>query len=570
MEKETVTRTKSKGILRKIVRRTMVLSTVVYLVYLFSSHLSQKTDSVFTPLTSDSCPSTEPLVPAFNHSLDTILHDPVYKRLSIKRLSDSVKIPTVVQDTNPDPKEDIDFYKHFFELHDYLKETFPRVHEHLKLEKVNEVGLLYTWEGSDESLKPLLFMAHQDVVPVNNETLDQWTFPPFEGQYDSENDFVWGRGSNDCKNLLIAQFEAVEKLLEDGFKPKRTVLFSHGFDEEAGGEWGAFYLAKHIEKKYGKDGIYAIIDEGEGLVEIDQNTYIAAPINAEKGYVDVLVTVNGKGGHSSVPPDHTTIGVAAKLISLLEFYTSPFQMTLDNPLYGTLNCAAEHSTKMDSAFRRTIRAAKKCKFALWRLTKMISEIPMMRDLIRTTTAVDIINGGVKANALPETTSFLVNHRIDLHSTIEDTVQKDIRQILKVAKKFGYGVTRENKEVILEKTTLGYIDISIRKGLEPAPRSPSSGAEWDLLAGTVTDLFQNRVFKEQQSSVYVTTGLFSGNTDTKHYWSLSNNIYRFIGSIIDPKLAETLHSINEHVDMPGHLSAIGFIYEYILNVDHYGN
>lgn len=550
------------GTLQKLVLLGCVLLYAVYSLY--------KPVENFNTSSSDDCTPFTPLEPKFNHSLDTILHDSEYKRHSIKRLSDAVKIPTVVQDINPDPQEDIHFYRHFFELHDYLEKTFPRVHKHLTLEKVNEVGLLYTWEGSNKELGPLLFMAHQDVVPVNEDTLDQWSFPPFDGHYDDKNDFVWGRGSNDCKNLLIAQLEAVEKLLEDGFQPTRTVLFSHGFDEEASGQWGAAYLAKHIEKRYGKDSIFAIIDEGEGLIEIDDKTYIATPINAEKGYVDVEITIHGKGGHSSVPPDHTTIGIAGMLISLIEGNTAPFKMTLDNPLYGTLTCAAEHSTRMDSAMRRMIKAAKKCKFALWRLTNMISHIPMLRDLIRTTTAIDIIHGGVKANALPETTSFLVNHRIDLHSNIEETVQSDVVQVLKIAKKYGYGVTRESTQVLLNKTELGYIDVSVQKGLEPAPRSPSTGKVWDLLAGTVTDLFQNRVFKDNDTSVYVTTGLFSGNTDTKHYWSLSKNIYRFIGSIIDPKLTETLHSINEHVDMPGHLSAIAFVYEFIINADNYGN
>lgn len=79
-----------------------------------------------------------------------------------------------------------------FMNYDYFEKTFPNIHKHLKLEKVNELGLLYTWEGSDPDLKPLLLMAHQDVVPVNNETLSSWKFPPFSGHYDPETDFVWG------------------------------------------------------------------------------------------------------------------------------------------------------------------------------------------------------------------------------------------------------------------------------------------------------------------------------------------------------------------------------------------
>jgi Gly-Xaa carboxypeptidase len=58
----------------------------------------------------------------------------------------------------------------------YLLDTFPLVHEKLKLDKVNTHGLVYTWVGSDESLKPVLLMAHQDTVPVNMATIADWTY----------------------------------------------------------------------------------------------------------------------------------------------------------------------------------------------------------------------------------------------------------------------------------------------------------------------------------------------------------------------------------------------------------
>ncbi|UWX55152.1 hypothetical protein NYZ99_00475 [Maribacter litopenaei] len=52
----------------------------------------------------------------------------------------------------------------FFGFHQFLEETFPRVHEKLYLEKINTYSLLYTWQGSDLSKKPLILMSHQDVV----------------------------------------------------------------------------------------------------------------------------------------------------------------------------------------------------------------------------------------------------------------------------------------------------------------------------------------------------------------------------------------------------------------------
>lgn len=512
------------------------------------------------------CGQNAPISPSFNRSIDLILHDAEFKKNSIDKLSRAVQIPTEIQDVNPEPAEDPEYYKYFYEFHDYLKKTFPLVHQHLKLEKVNEIGLFFTWEGSEIDLKPLLFMAHQDVVPVNNKTWDSWEYPPFSGHYDEENDFIWGRGASDCKNLLIAELEAVEQLLKDDYKPKRTVLLSFGFDEESSGPLGAKNLAAYIEDRYGKDSIFSIIDEGGGLLAIDENTYIAAPINAEKGYVDVLITVNGHGGHSSVPPDHTTIGVAADLITVLEAHPFDFDFETDSPIYGALTCIAEHSDKVPKSLRKTILGASRNAKDKAALTKYLSNDHRFRDLIRTTRAIDIVSGGIKANALPEVTTFLVNHRIDIHSSVKETVSTDLHYAKKIAKKYGYGL-KNQEEVLIPETDLGYIHVFVGKSLEPAPVSPTSGPVWDLIAGTIQDVFKNGVFaKQPDADVYVTTILMSGNTDTRYYWNLSKNIYRFAASIIDPSTIKTIHSVNEHASVGGHLSTIAFIYEYIVNVN----
>lgn len=75
-----------------------------------------------------------------------------------------------------------------------------------------------------------MLMSHIDVVPVEQATLSRWTHPPFSGHFDGE--FVWGRGASDDKTLVIAQYEALSDLLEKGWKPERTVILAHGFDEE--------------------------------------------------------------------------------------------------------------------------------------------------------------------------------------------------------------------------------------------------------------------------------------------------------------------------------------------------
>ena len=69
----------------------------------------------------------------------------------------------------------------FLELHRYLERTYPRAHRVMKKEVVSGLSLLYTWQGTDPSLKPLLFMSHLDVVPAEKSDGEGWTHPPFSG-----------------------------------------------------------------------------------------------------------------------------------------------------------------------------------------------------------------------------------------------------------------------------------------------------------------------------------------------------------------------------------------------------
>jgi len=185
-----------------------------------------------------------------------------FKNASIVRHSGAVKIDTSSFD-NMGPVGEDKRWDNRYGFHDYLEATFPRMHKDLKLEKVNTFGLLYTWQGSDESLKPLVLMAHQDVVPVPASTVDAWTHPPFSGHFDGK--FIWGRGSSDCKNQLIAEMEVIELLLDAGYKPKRTIVLSFGFDEEISGREGAGSLAPFLIDRYGENGVAAVVDEGAGF-----------------------------------------------------------------------------------------------------------------------------------------------------------------------------------------------------------------------------------------------------------------------------------------------------------------
>jgi len=133
----------------------------------------------------------------------------------------------------------------FHRLQKYLVEFYPLVHRALDRDVVNGLSLLYRWPGSDPSLEPLLLLAHQDVVAAEDESA--WILPPFGGTV-SEN-AVWGRGAIDAKGPLIAIFESVERLLGEGYRPRRDIYLAFGHDEEVGGMEGAAAIGELLASR---------------------------------------------------------------------------------------------------------------------------------------------------------------------------------------------------------------------------------------------------------------------------------------------------------------------------------
>lgn len=530
------------------------------------------------------------------------------RNLLATRLSKAVQIDTTVGDEWPDPNEVPEQWQAFPPFAEWLKSEFPRVHEKLDLEKVHQHGLLYTWKGSDDSLKPLLMMAHQDVVPVNQGTLDQWRYPPFEGFIDEKTDTVWGRGSTDCKAWLVSLLSSVEDLLAKEWLPKRTILFSFGFDEESGGKQGAGYLAKRIEEIWGRDSIAMIIDEGNPTIaasdEMGPGIDIAMPGIAEKGSVDVEVTVESTGGHSSQAGAHTSIGLLARVVAQLEDKRDLLdeskiggpqlqflQCIRDGPrIPGALRSALkdlewasktsfEHlsafstfSSVLPNTFTTTILAAvnswsdrgrqRRIRRARERVVHAMP--PSLQTQFITTTAVDIIHGGVKFNALPESASAWVDHRIAITSNFAELKQHYVDVLSSVAEKYNMEMHAFGQHVLNASSPGGASKLTIKEArgaLEPAPWTPLEGEEakpWKLFSQLVRSVWVS----EDGEPVRVTPSIMQGNTDTRYYHNLTHNIIRFGPSSIRPDKTGLgaltgVHTVNEHYPIQGLADSTNF-------------
>lgn len=538
------------------------LSLLSILAYTLYSHLSSGNQTLEIPPNPYS--NIKPLRPSDPNKAKFIYTDQEFAKKSLETYTGIVKIPTEVYDFTERPEIDLSGWEPFLELHKYLEKTFPLVHEHLKVEKVNKLGLIVTYEGSDPKLEPLLLTAHQDVVPVDNETLDRWTYPPYSAHFDGT--YVWGRGAADTKNLFSGILETFEELLKDGFKPKRTIVFASGYDEEAIGRYdGALSLNNFLEERYGHKSFYALVDEGGSLSKVG-GSWVAAPSIGEKGYLDIYIHLYVPGGHSSIPPDHTSIGIVGELTSLIEANPYPSVLTPENPILDLLRTVAEADSDLDPSTRHDYIHAKFDEGARKRTLERLSKDKGTKYLVRTSQAIDIIQAGVKINALPEVLTLGINHRISLELTAQEVIDNVIGHVKKIATKFDLGFTVNDNKTILETTENGHFDISWVQALDPSPLSTTNDKTWDVFASSIKHIFDDVVFNESGETISVSPFLTGGYTDARRYWPLTDHVFRFIAST--GSQPSNAHAINENFEFDNHLKTIAFLYDYILNINEH--
>ncbi|PCJ61211.1 MAG: hypothetical protein COA73_07660 [Candidatus Hydrogenedentota bacterium] len=434
-----------------------------------------------------------------------------------ERLAASIRFKTVSHmnpaDGDPEP---------FRQLHAYLAKTFPRVHQTMALETVNELSLLYRWDGTDSELGPVILCAHQDVVPVAPGTDDAWNFDAYAGKIDGG--FVWGRGALDNKGNMMAQLEAAERLLENGYEPKRTVYFSFGHDEEVGGKNGAQAIVALLKER----GVHAemVLDEGGAVVEgalpgLDRP--LATLGIAEKGYMSVELIVEAEGGHSSQPPKETAIGILSHAVYNVE----------SNPLPGGLAGSAQ--LLLETAGPEMGLTMRVLLANLWITSPLVESqlggSPLMNAFMRTTTAPTIFEAGVKDNVLPAYARAVINFRIIPGETTE-SVLEHVRRVV------------NDERVSIE---------PLEWTSNPSAVSPTDGWAYEILETTVREIIPDAV---------VSPFLVLAGTDARHYEPVAENIYRFAPFQIDSSELAGIHGINERIAVPVYANMIRFYHRLL--------
>ena len=412
----------------------------------------------------------------------------------------------------------------FQALHAHLQARYPKLHAALKREVVAGLSLLYTWPGSDPSAKPILLMAHQDVVPIAPGTEKDWQVEPFAGTL--KDGFVWGRGSWDDKANLIAQMEAVEMLVASGFKPRRTIYLAFGADEEVGGLRGAKAMAALLAER--KVQLDFVIDEGLLITEgvMPGLKPPAALIGvAEKGYMSVQLEATATPGHSSMPPPpgQSAIAMMSAALKQLDDHQLPAGITgVAQEMFATV--APEMS-----GFGRVALSN------LWLfgplVQKQLEGGASTNAMLRTTTALTIVNAGNKDNVLPGRAEATVNYRL---------LPGDSQA----------GVLAHVKQTVANER----IGIKVLPGAtEPSKVAPTSSDSYKLIERTVRELFPGTL---------VAPGLMIGGTDSQHFGQVSDHIYKFSPVRARAEDLPRFHGTNERISTSNQAELIRFYHRLL--------
>lgn len=415
---------------------------------------------------------------------------------AVESLRTLVRFPTVSY--RPPMKED---EAAFEGLVNALPTLFPRVFEACTFTRLPDRALLFRWKGREEG-DPSVMMAHYDVVPVVE---DGWEKPPFEGIL--EDGVLWGRGTLDTKVTMNSALFAANTLIDEGFVPEKDIYFAFSGGEEINGPG-----AKHIVEWFRAQGIHPalVLDEGGAVVnDVFPGVKEACGMIGigEKGMLDAVYRVKSLGGHASAPKADTPVSLLSKVCARVVKH--PFKMRISPAAAQMFDTLARRS----NFFYRMIFAN------LWLFSPLLDLIGKktggeMNALMRTTVAFTQMKGSDAPNVIPPEAHIVSNIRLNPGDTVESALEY---------------LRRAAKDERAE--------ISALYSANPSPTSPVNCDAYRKVADAVADTWEGTV---------VTPYLMMQCSDSRHYATLAENVYRFSSLDMTAEERRSIHGHNERI------------------------
>lgn len=279
-----------------------------------------------------------------------------------------------------------------------------------------EGGLVAVYPGTSKTLKPILAIAHIDVVEAKRDDWDRDPFTLFE-----EGGYFYGRGTADNKAMAAMLVDTLMRFQRTGYKPGRTVKIALTCGEETNGAFnGVEWLAAN--KRDLIDAEFALNEGGGGTSDGKGKVVEQAMQIGEKTFATYRLETRNPGGHSSVPrPDNAIYQLAHALIRI-EAHKFPIEMSDTTRTYfreaGTGRKDKIGAAMVALATDPSNEAAE----------AIVNKDPFLHSNLRTTCVATMLDGGHARNALPQRAGAYVNCRIFPGHSVE-TIRTELTRIV---------------------------------------------------------------------------------------------------------------------------------------------
>lgn len=426
-----------------------------------------------------------------------------------QQLSKLIQMETISSDHQPDKTK-------FYEFQKLLQQMFPCLYSQCLAEDFHGSFLL-RWPGTGDT-EPIMLMNHHDVV----EAPGAWKYPPFAGEIADKK--LWGRGTLDTKSGLWAMLCAANELAESGYTPKRDVYFMSTCNEETDGS-GAEEISRTLADR--KVHFYMVLDEGGMILHEPiagaNGTYAMVGLG-EKGCVDLKFIARSSGGHASTPGKNTPLVRLGKFMAAVD----------ESDIFK-----ADISPVIAQMYKRISRSMKHpMRFILGHpglfkpvLCKVIPSLsPAAGAMLKTTIAFTMADGSAGFNVLPQEAWVIGNMRFSHHQGEKDSIYA----IKKLAQKF------DIETVVLE------------------PGFTSTLSDYHSQAFAMIE----KAICEVLPGVIPTPYVMNGASDCRYMSRVSENCFRFTPFQISEKQMDSVHGLNENIDIKALAPAVDF-YKYII-------
>jgi len=373
--------------------------------------------------------------------------------------------------------------------------------------------LIVRYRGTGNGAKPILLMAHMDVVTARRE---EWQRDPY--QLVEENGYFYGRGTSDIKQGITGLTATFIRLRQEGFKPDRDLIIYFSGDEETAQDTTVATVRDHRDLV---DAEFALnSDAGGGVLDDDTGRPLFFSLQAaEKTYADFTLTAHNPGGHSSQPRADNAIYDLATAVGKVQAYTFPI-MTNEITL-GSFRAAGKSTPgELGQAMSRFAADPGDAAAAA-----VIAANPAVAGMLRTTCVATRLAGGHANNALPQTATANINCRIFPGVKVAD-VEARLREI-----------------------------VGSRVEVEEFGKAMSSDAS-PLRADVVSAV--TRAVRKLHPGVPVVPDQASGATDGLVFRAAGIPTYGVGGVFMRPK-DDFSHGLNERIPVDGFYSSLDYWY-----------